>query len=93
MTMVHNLEEASIVGYVGLILQKINAVVDGRQDDHQSTVVEAEGKVNYNHISVLIDLGASLSYVSPGVVDTNKLKKVKHKKYSLVQLEIGTQKK
>ena len=69
--MVHNLQEASTVGDVGKILHMINVAVDGWQDDHQSTIVEVEGKVNNNHISVLIDLGATLSYVSRGVVDSN----------------------
>jgi hypothetical protein len=81
------------VGDVGKSLHRINAVVDGRQDDHQSTVVEVEGKVNNNCISILIDLGATLSYVAPGVVDSNKLKKVKHTKSWLVQLATGTKRK
>jgi hypothetical protein len=85
-TTVHNLQEASIVGDVGKSLHQINAVMDGRQDDHQSTVVEIEGKINNTHISVLIDPGATLSYIAPGVVDSNKLKKTRHAKSWLVQL-------
>jgi hypothetical protein len=81
------------VGDVGRILHRINAVVDGRQDDHQSTVVEVEGKVNNNRVSILIDPGATLSYVSPGVVDSNKLKKVRHTKSWLVQLATITKRK
>jgi hypothetical protein len=92
-TTVHNLQEASTVGDVGRSLHKINADVDGRQADHQSTVVEVEGKVNNNRVSVLIDPGATLSYVSPGVVDSNKLKKIRHAKYWLVQLATGTKRK
>jgi hypothetical protein len=78
---------------VGRSVHRINAVVDGRQDDHQSTIVEVEGKVNNNRISILIDPGATLSYVTPGVVDSNKLKKVKHTKSWLVQLATGTKRK
>jgi hypothetical protein len=81
------------VGDVGIILHGINAVVDGRQVDHQSTVVEVEGKVNNNRVSVLIDPRATLSYVSPGVVDSNKLKKVRHAKSWLVQLATRTKRK
>jgi hypothetical protein len=72
------------MGDVGRNVHKSNAVVDGRQDDHQSTLVEVEGKVNNNHISSLIDLEASLSYVTPSLVDSNKIKKVKHTKSWLV---------
>jgi hypothetical protein len=67
--------------------------MDGRQDDHQSTVVEVEGKVNNTHVSILIDPGDTSSYVSPGVVDSNKLKKIRHEKSWLVQLAIGTKRK
>jgi hypothetical protein len=89
-TMVHNLQEASTVGDVGRISHKINEKMDGRQADHQSTVMEVEGKVNNNLVSVLIDPGATLSYVTHGVVYSDKLKKIKHEKSWLVQVEIGT---
>jgi len=58
-----------------------------------SIVVQVEGKINNNHISVLINPGATFSYVAPGVVDTNMLKKVKHAKSWLVQLVTGTKRK
>jgi hypothetical protein len=45
-TVVHNLQEASMVGDVGRSLHRINAAIDGRQADHQSSVVEIEGKIN-----------------------------------------------
>jgi len=64
--------------------KNINAVVDGRQDDHQFTILFLEGKVNNNRISILIDLGASLSYVTHGLVVSNKIKKVNHSKYWLL---------
>jgi hypothetical protein len=92
-TIVHNLQEASTVGDVGRSLHRINAVVDGRQADHQSSVVEIEGKINNTRISVLIDPGATLSYITPGVVDSNKLKKTRHAKSWLVQLATGTKRK
>jgi hypothetical protein len=92
-TVVHNLQEASIVGDVGRSLHQINAIVDGRQDDHQSSVVEIEGKINNTRIYVLIDPRATLSYITPGVVESNKLKKMKHAKSWLVQLATGTKRK
>jgi hypothetical protein len=52
--------------------------------------VEVEGKVNNNHVYVLIDPGATLSYVSPSIVDSNKLKKVRHTKSWLLQLATRT---
>jgi hypothetical protein len=43
---IHNLQEASIVGDVGRSVHRINGAIDGRQVDHQSSVVEIEGKIN-----------------------------------------------
>jgi hypothetical protein len=85
-TTVQNLQEASTMGDVGRSMHWINAIVDGRQYDHQSCVVEIEGKINSIQIFFLIDLGATLSYITPGMVESNKLKKMKHSKSWLVQL-------
>jgi hypothetical protein len=72
---VHNLQEASTVGDMGRSLHRINAAIDGRQADHQSLVVEFEGKIHDTRISILIDPGATLSYITLDVVESNKLKK------------------
>jgi hypothetical protein len=90
---VHNLQEASMVGDMAKILHQISATIDGRQADHQSSVVEIEGKINNTRIYVLIDPGATLSYITPDVVESNKIKKLKHTKSWLVQLAIGTKRK
>jgi hypothetical protein len=92
-TVVHNLQEASTMGDLGKSLHRINAAIDGRQADHQSSVVEIEGKIHDTQISVLIDPGATLSYITPDVVGLNKLKKQKHAKSCLVQLATGTKRK
>ena len=64
--------------------------MDGRQEDHQATMVEIEGKILKTSISILIDLGSCRSYVSPKIVDVCKLGKVKHDKPWLVQLATET---
>jgi hypothetical protein len=51
-------------------------------------MVEIEGKINYSRISVLIDPRATLSYITPRIVESNKLKRMKDTKSWLVQLEI-----
>jgi hypothetical protein len=56
-------------------------------------VVEIEGKIHDTRISVLIDPGATLSYITPKVVESNKLKRLKHAKSWLVQLATGTKRK
>jgi hypothetical protein len=84
-TVVHNLQETSTVGDMGRSLHRINVVIDGRQDDHQSSVVEIEGKIH--------DPGAMLSYITLDVLESNKLKKQKHAKSWLVQLTTSTKRK
>jgi hypothetical protein len=54
-TSVHNLQEASTIGDIGRNIHKINAALDGRQADHQSTIVEIEGKIHNIKVSILID--------------------------------------
>jgi hypothetical protein len=78
---------------MGKRVHKINAAMDGRKDDHQSTIMEVEGEIHDNCISILIDPRDILRYVTPGLVELNKLKKVNHAKSSLVQLEKGTKRK
>ena len=56
-------------------------------------MVEIEGKINNTQISILIDLGAMLSYITLDVVESNKLKKLKHTKSWLVQLATCTKRK
>ena len=56
-------------------------------------MVEILGKVSNTSISILIDLGDFQSYVSPNIVETCKLEKVKHEKPWLVQLATGMQRK
>ena len=74
-------------------MHRINGVLHGRQADHQSTIVEVEGKVNNNRLYILIDPRASLIYVTPGLVDSKNLKKVKHAKSWLAQLPTQTKRK
>ena len=85
----HNLqEELAIEDIAGT--PQVYATLDGQHKYHQATMLEIEGKILNNYISILIDPGACRSYVSPKIVDECKLGKVKHDKPWLVQLAIGT---
>jgi hypothetical protein len=44
-----------------------------RQADHQMSMVEVEGKLNNEPISILINPVANLSYISPRIVKMCKL--------------------
>ena len=51
---VHNTQGAEIVGQVARTIPRIYAALKDCQADHQSTVVEVEGKIAKKSISVLI---------------------------------------
>jgi hypothetical protein len=71
-------------------IPQIYATLDNRQVDHQYSVVEMEGMIANQLVSILIDPGSNMSYVSPQAVEKCKLKQVKHGKSWLIQLATGT---
>eukprot|EP00253_Pinus_taeda_P028202 PITA_28202 len=87
---ISQIHEASTVGDVGRSMPRINAALDDRQAEYQPTMVEFEGKIFNLSISVLIDPGATLSYISPKIVEQCKLQPEKFRNPWLVQLAIGT---
>eukprot|EP00253_Pinus_taeda_P018429 PITA_18429 len=66
---ISQIHEASTVGEVAHSIPRINAALDDRQAEYQPTMVEFEGKISNLSIVVLIDPGATLSYVSPKIVE------------------------
>lgn len=85
---VSQIHEASTVGNMGQSLLRINVTLEDRQAKYQPTMVEFEGNFDYIVI-VLIDIRATLSYVSPKVVEQCKLQTIKFKDPWLVQLATG----
>ena len=62
----------------------VNVSLEYQQVDHQSTMLEVEGKVLNIHVSILIDSGSSLSYIASKVVEKCKLSKEKQQNAWLV---------
>lgn len=60
---------------------------------HKSSMIEVEGNISQIVVSILIDLGSTLSYVSTTVVEKCKLTKEQHKNAWLVQLATRTKRK
>ena len=56
-------------------------------------MVEVEGTINQTPIAILIDPGASLSYISPKMVENCKLPVQKFENFWLVQLATGAKRK
>jgi hypothetical protein len=69
-----------MVDDVGRSIPQIYAALDNRQAYHQASVVEMEGMISNHLVSILIDPGSNLSYVSPQTVEKCKLQQVKHVK-------------
>ena len=80
MAPVNMLQEASTINDIAINIPKINASLEDKQADHQFTMLEVEGKILITNVSILIDLGASLSYITPRVVEKCKILKEKQKK-------------
>jgi uncharacterized protein affecting Mg2+/Co2+ transport len=90
---VYNVQEETTVNDVARSVSRIYAVVENRQEDHQASVVELEGIISNQPVSILIDPGSNLSYISPWVVEACSLQRKKHVRAWLVQLATGTKRK
>ena len=56
-----------IIEDLGRTMPRINAALQNRQTEYQNSMVEVEGIINKTPITILIDPGASLSYISPNL--------------------------
>ena len=74
-------------------MPRINAALENKQPEYQTSMVEVEGILHHKPISILIDLGANLSYVSPILVEKSKLPVEKFAKSWLDQLATGVKRK
>jgi hypothetical protein len=92
-TTVHNLQEATTVGDMGKYIHRINVSLEGRQVDHQSTVVEIEGKIQKQTSLYPNRPRGKFELHNPIISRNCKLEKVKHPKSWLVQLATGTKRK
>ena len=90
---VHNIQEVETMIQVVRIVPKIYAALEDRQENHQSNVVEVEGKIIKQSFSILIESGSTHIYITPRIIEICAFKKLKHNKSWLVQLATGTKRK
>jgi hypothetical protein len=90
MSTLHNIQEDTTIEDMGKNIPRIYATLEDQQVEHQSHMIEVEGKIINHLVSILIDLGAIHSYIDPKVVVRFHLKKSKHENSSLAQLSTGT---
>ena len=55
----------------------IHVAVNNRQEEHQSTVLETIGTVTDQNLSILIDPGATKSFIFGAVLKMNKVNEIK----------------
>ena len=72
---IHTVREAATVGEVARNIPQISAALDNHQADFQPSMIEVEGKILEKPVSILIDSGSTLSYISPKLVDLCQMRK------------------
>jgi hypothetical protein len=90
MKTMHNIQQEETLEGVGRSMPRIYATLDNKQVDYKSHMIEVEGNIDNQPISILIDSVAIHNYIDPDLVERFKLKKCKHEKYWLVQLATKT---
>jgi predicted aspartyl protease len=81
---VHNVQQDEIVEDMGINVSRIYAALDKKQAEYQSHMIEVEGMINNQTIAILIDSGASHSYIDAKMVESLGLPRSKHGKSWLV---------
>jgi hypothetical protein len=81
---VHNVQKAETVEDMGINVPRIYTALDNKQEEYQSHMIEVECMINNQTIYILIDLGASHSYINPKMVESLNFPRSKHGKSWLV---------
>jgi hypothetical protein len=90
---VHKVQQAETVEDMGSRIPSIYASFDNKKAEFQSHIIEVEGMINKHAFTILIDSGASHSYIDPRVVESLHLPRIKHLKSWLVHLATRTKRK
>ena len=80
MRIVHNIQDAKTVEYMGGIMLSIYLALDNKQVEYQSPMIEVEGKIDNHPIAILIDSRFSHSYINVNIVEIFHLQRSKHNK-------------
>jgi len=86
---IYSAHDTQHLGDVGQSVPRIYATLDDKHVGHQASIIDMDGKLCDQLISMLIDLGSNYSYVSPKLVDTRGLSKELHVESWLVKLATG----
>jgi hypothetical protein len=81
---VHNVQQTKTVEDMGSRIPRIYVALDKKQEEYQSHMIEVEGMIKNHAFTILIDSGASHSYIDPRMVESFHLPRRKHGKSWLV---------
>jgi hypothetical protein len=90
---VHNVQQAKTMEDMGINVPRIYVALDNKKEEYQSHMIEVEGMINNQTIAILIDSGASHSYIDPKMVESFHFPRINHGKSWLVQLATGAKRK
>jgi hypothetical protein len=90
---VHNVQQDETMEDIGRSVPKMYAALDNKQEEYQSHMIEVEGMINNQTIVILIESGASHSYIDPKMVESFHFPRRKNGKSWLVQLGTGAKRK
>jgi hypothetical protein len=90
---VHNIQQDETVKDMGRNVPRIYVALDNKQVEYQSHMIEVEGMINNQIISILIDSEDIHSYIYPKMVESLHFPRSKHGKPFLVQLATGAKRK
>ena len=77
------------MGEIVKSLHRITATLEDRHEDHQFAIVDIEGTISNQNISILVDQGANLNFITPKMMENSQLTKVRHARPWSVQLATG----
>jgi hypothetical protein len=69
---------------------RIHAEVNNCQKEHQSIVLETSSTIYDQTLIILIDLGATESFISGAALKRIKVKAVEHDEFSFVEMASGS---
>jgi hypothetical protein len=81
---VNNVQQDETMEDMGSRMPRIYEALDNKQDEYQSHMIEVEGMIKNQPFTILIDSGASHSYIDPRVVESFHLSRSKYENFWLV---------
>jgi hypothetical protein len=90
---VRNVQQEETMDDMGNRIPRIYASLDNKKVEYQSHMIEVEGMINNQTITILIDSGASHSYIDPRMLESLHFPRSRHGKFWLVKLAVGAKRK